>query len=399
LKLAGDTLRNNISGKSVVILGSTGSIGCRALDVMRSLGSDWKVVGLTAGSNWQKLADQAKEFLPEAVAIADDRCYAQLKQALKNTCVNVLAGLDGVEAVAAMPEADITLCAIVGSASIRPAFAAVRSGKVLALASKEALVVTGDLLLAEVCKANTVIIPVDSEHSAVFQTLRAGRAEDVVGITLTASGGPFLHWPAEKIRNATLEQALNHPTWAMGPKITIDSSTMMNKALEIIEAHHLFDLPADQIRVVIHPESIVHSLAEFCDGVMIAQLSEPDMAVPIQYALTWPKRTRGIATRLDLSKIGRLTFLEPDHQKFPALDLAYSAAKLGGSAPAVLNAANERAVECFIEKRITFGDIVNLTAEVLSQHKHTARPELDELFEIDRWARKEVMRCLNPQCR
>lgn len=383
-----------MAGKTIVILGSTGSIGSRALDVISSLGPDWHVAGLSAGSNWRTLAEQARKFLPRLVAISDERHYEPLKAELKDTPVDVTAGANAVEQMAAMAEADITLCAIVGSASIGPAFAAARSGKVLALASKEALVVTGDLLLEAAREAGATIIPVDSEHSAVFQAIQAGRTDQVQTITLTASGGPFLNWPIEKIKAATLEEALNHPTWSMGKKITIDSATMMNKALEIIEAHHLFNLPAEHIKVLIHPESIVHCLVEFVDGVMIGQLSEPDMAIPIQYALTWPDRQPGIAQPLNLGKIGRLTFIEPDREKFPAIDLAFSVVELGGSAPAVLNAANEQAVDCFINARISFGQIVELTRRVLLRHNYKFAPDLDELLAIDRWAREEVIRCM-----
>ena len=381
--------------KSVAILGSTGSIGRRALDVLRALGANWHVVALTAGGNWKELARQAREFQPQMVALADEQGYLPLKDSLKNLPINVLCGGEGIVSAATWPGADVVLCAIVGAASIEGALAALGAGKNLALASKEAMVVAGQQVLAAAKKSGAAIIPVDSEHSAIFQALQAGSGHDVCDITLTASGGPFLHWPVDKVKNATLEQALNHPTWSMGKKITIDSATMMNKALEIIEAHYLFGVRPEQIKVVIHPESIVHSLVEFCDGVVMAAMSLPDMALPIQYALTWPGRVAGIAARLNLNEIGALTFLEPDRVKFPAIDLGYAAAAQAGSAPAVLNAANEQAVDCFLRGRISFGQIVELTQEVLARHSHQASPTLPELARIDRWARDEVFRCLN----
>jgi len=381
-------------GKAVVILGSTGSIGTRALDVIRALGMDYPVVGLAAGGNWRKLAEQALEFRPKRVVLADERHLADLREALSGSGIAVAGGAAAVEELAAQPEADFVLCAIVGSISIRPALAAVRAGKQLGLASKEALVVTGALILEEAAKSGARIIPVDSEHSAIFQAVLAGKADEVAAITLTASGGPFLHWPLEKMRAATVRDALDHPKWSMGRKITIDSATMMNKALEIIEAHYLFGMPAESIRVAIHPEAIVHSLVEFSDGVFIAQLSQPDMAMPIQYALTWPDRRPCIGPKLDLTACGPLTFLEPDRQRFPALELAYAAARAGGSAPAVINAANERAVGRFLNEEIPFHRIVEATQTVLASHRPISRPSLDALLEADRWARDEVDRCL-----
>jgi len=381
-------------GKSVAILGSTGSIGERTLDVIRSLGGDWRVVGLTAGSNWRGLIEQAREFTPRQIAIADAQHYGALRDALGNSSIEVLCGPEGVAEVASLAEAQFILCAIVGSASIEPTLSAARCGKDLGLASKEALVAAGKLLLDQARNSGARIIPVDSEHSAIFQALQSGKKEELSQIMLTASGGPFLDWPIEKIKKATPAHAMNHPTWSMGKKITIDSATMMNKGLELIEAHYLFGLSADRIRVVIHPESVVHSLVEFCDGVMIGQLSQPDMAIPIQYALTWPERKAAPASRLDLAALGRLTFMEPDREKFPALDLARQAARMEGSAPAVMSSANEQAVECFAQGRISFPEIVELTAEVLSRHDYNARPNLPELLEIDRWARNEVLRCL-----
>lgn len=381
-------------GKSVVILGSTGSIGRRTLDVIRSLGPRWKAVGLAAGSDWKQLSEQARSVGAKKVAIADRQYYQRLCESLADSDVEVLCGSEGICEVAGMEGGDFALCAISGFESLGPAITAIRSGKDVGLASKEALVVAGQIFLEEAKASGSRVVPVDSEHSAVFQSLQSGSEGEVAGITLTASGGPFLHWPADKVQDATLAEAMNHPTWSMGEKITIDSATMMNKALEIIEAHYLFDLPADRIKVVIHPESIVHSLVEFCDGAMIGQLSEPDMALPIQYALTWPVREKGITNTLDLAAIGRLTFIEPDRAKFPALDLGYLAVEQGGSVPAVLNAANEQAIECFVNGAISFGRIVELTGEVVSRHERLERPNMAQLVAVDRWARKEVLECL-----
>ncbi len=381
-------------GKRIVILGSTGSIGTRTIEVVRNLGEDWRVVGLAAGGNWRRLAEQAREILPKRVVIAEERFYHELKDALKGLPIEVSAGQEQVESLSAMGEADFIVCAIVGARSITSVLRAIDAGKDIGLASKEALVLAGRVVMSRAKEKGINLLPIDSEHSAIFQSMQAGDRKEVNRIILTASGGPFRDWPVERIRNATLEQALAHPTWSMGTKITVDSATMMNKSLEIIEAHHLFDIDASNIDVLIHPESIAHSFVEFCDGSVIGQLSVPDMAMPIQYALTWPMRSKCIGNHLDLSAVGRLHFHKPDFDKFPALKLGYEVADVGGTAGAVFNAANEQAVEVFIQGKINFGEIVDLIKRVLDRHKFKSNPELEELFELDRWARQEIIKCL-----
>jgi 1-deoxy-D-xylulose-5-phosphate reductoisomerase len=380
--------------KNIVVLGSTGSIGRRTLDVALALGEECRIEGLAAGRNWQELAKQARKFLPKHVAIADEQYYDLLKNALKDLPIEVSAGESSVQSLAELSEVNFVLCAIVGAQSILSVLKAIDAGKTIGLASKEALVLAGEQVMARAKEKGVKILPVDSEHSAVFQCLQAGQKREVHRIILTASGGPFRDWPKEKIRSATLEQALNHPTWSMGKKITIDSATMMNKALEIIEARHLFDTPVDTIEVVIHPESIVHSLVEYCDGAMIGQFSLPDMALPIQYALTWPERRDGINRRLNLADVGKLNFYKPDYEKFPSLRLAYEVAARGGTCGAVLNAANEKAVEFFIAGKIKFGEITELVEKVLTNHNWISKPGLEELLQADKWAREEVIRCI-----
>lgn len=381
-------------GKNIVILGSTGSIGKRTLDVIRELGEGWKVVGLAAGSNWQALARQARQFLPAEVVISDERHYERLKDAVKDLPIKVSAGSAAVENLAELPASDFVVCAIVGARSILSVLRGIEAGKDIGLASKEALVLAGKLVMSRAKAKGVNLLAVDSEHSAVFQAMQAGRHEEINRIVLTASGGPFRDWTQDTIYNATLKEALNHPTWSMGKKITIDSATMMNKALEIIEAHYLFDLPGDKIEVLIHPESIVHSLVEFCDGSVMGQFSVPDMAIPIQLALTWPQRRPCIGRALNLAEIGQLNFYKPDFEKFPALRLAYEVADRGGTAGAVFNAANEQAVETFMAGNIKFGEIVEIIERVFQDHPWMENPSLDELLQADQWARNEVNQCL-----
>ncbi len=292
-----------------------------------------------------------------------------------------------------MSEANFVICAIVGARSITSVMHAINAGHDIGFASKEALVLAGKQIMSLAREKKINMLPIDSEHSAIFQAMQAGTSKEVHKIILTASGGPFRDWPTKKMQDATLSQALEHPTWSMGTKITVDSATMMNKALEIIEAHYLFDMPASQIDVLIHPESIAHSFVEFCDGSVIGQFSIPDMAMPIQYALTWPvRKNMCISKRLDLSAIGLLHFHKPDFEKFPALKLGYEVAQAGGTSGAVFNAANEQAVEIFIQGKIRFGKIVELIERVLDKHEFKSEPKLEELFELDRWARQEILR-------
>jgi 1-deoxy-D-xylulose-5-phosphate reductoisomerase len=381
-------------GKGIVILGSTGSIGRRTLDVVQGLGDGWHVIGLAASQNWQELAKQARKFMPRYVAIADERYLDLLRNALRDLPIEVCAGNNAVSNLSQVPEADFVLCAIMGAQSISSVLRAIDAGKDVGLASKEALVLAGEQVMSRAREKGVKLLPVDSEHSAVFQSLQAGRREEVNRIILTASGGPFRSWTKEAIYNATLEQALNHPTWAMGKKITIDSASMMNKALEIIEAKHLFDVSADAIEVVVHPESIVHSLVEFNDGAVIGQFSIPDMAIPIQYALTWPERKECIGRRLNLAEICQLSFYKPDYEKFPALRLAYEVASRGGTCGAVFNAANERSVEYFMSGEIKFGEITKMVERVLVDHDWISKPGLEDLLRADQWARDEVDRCI-----
>ncbi len=378
--------------KRVIILGSTGSIGRSALDVTQNLSADVQIVGLAARTNWEPLAEQARDFVPQAVCIAEEQHFDDLRKMCPRE-THVIAGPEGLVELVTMLDADFVLAGIVGAAGLPATLAAVERGLDVGLANKESLVVAGALLMPLAEERGSTLIPVDSEHSAIFQALHAGHRDDVRRVHLTASGGPFRSWPLERIRAATLDDALNHPTWSMGPKITIDSATMMNKTLEIIEAHWLFNLPVDQIDVLIHPESVVHSMVEFNDGSLIAQLGTPDMKTPIQYALTYPRRVSGIADALDWSQARCLNFEPPDFERFPALRLGYEAAQNGGTAGAVLNAANEIAVERFRRGEIDFGQIVEFTELALTRYAHEEHPTLDALLEADAWARTEVSRC------
>jgi 1-deoxy-D-xylulose-5-phosphate reductoisomerase len=376
--------------KRIAILGSTGSIGRNALRVIDALGPEYSVVALSAHSNIELLAEQTKQYKPKFVAVTNPEYTEQFRGFLGDFSVKVLEGADGLVEAAELEDVDIVLTAIVGAAGLPAVFAAARSGKQLAVANKEPLVVAGELLMSEIKKNGGVILPVDSEHSAVFQAMQSGTCEEVDKIILTASGGPFRGINGEDIRNVTLEQALDHPVWNMGPKITVDSATLMNKAFEIIEARWLFDMPVEKIEVLIHPESIIHSLVEFVDGSVVAQLGEPDMCLPIQYALTYPKRVEGIAKRLKLEDISKLTFEKPDLETFRAIDLAYEVARAGGTAAAVFNAANEAAVEEFLAGGIEFVNILELIEYCLDKHDIKTSASIEELLDADAWARKEV---------
>jgi 1-deoxy-D-xylulose-5-phosphate reductoisomerase len=323
----------------------------------------------------------------------------QLRSAIEGLNVKILAGADSLVEIAQLADVDIVLTAVVGAAGLPAVLAAARKGKTLAIANKEPLVIAGRLLTKTAKENSSIILPVDSEHSAIFQAMQSGRREEVNRIILTASGGPFRKMTAQQIQNVTLEDALAHPVWNMGPKITVDSATMMNKALEIIEAHWLFDVPVDKIEVLIHPESIVHSLVEFVDGSVMAQMSIPDMCLPIQYALTYPRRVAGIAKRLRLDELGSLTFEKPNLETFRALALGFEIARIGGTAAVVFNAANEAAVREFLAGKIKFANIVELIEHCLDKHSVKTEVSLEELFEADAWARKEVVECLNQKVR
>ena len=374
------------------ILGSTGSIGRSTLDVIDHLGPRCQVVALGAGSRTQELARQARKYRPAYVAIADASRVNELSGMLGRD-VTILDGEEGLVGLVERSNCDCVVAAVVGAAGLPATLRAIELGKTVAVANKEILVVAGSIIMPLARRTGARLIPVDSEHSAIYQAMHAGRPCEVRKVYLTASGGPFRIDAAENMRNATVADALNHPTWSMGPKITIDSATMMNKAMEIIEAKWLFDLRPDQIEVLIHPESIIHSLVEFCDGSMVAQLGMPDMRTPIQYALTYPERLPCRSEPLDLVRTGQMNFHAPDFEKFPALGLGYEAARRGGTAGAVLNAANESAVALFRNGEICFGEIVELTSEVSRRHEFIAEPTLEQLLAADRWARSEVNQC------
>jgi len=377
--------------KQIAILGSTGSIGRNALEVIDALGVGYQVVALSAHTSVRLLADQARRYRPGFLAVTDADYARQLGELVGDLDVEILAGPDALVKIAQLDQVDVVLAAVVGAAGLPALLAAGRRGKRLAIANKEPLVIAGELLTEETQKHGGIILPVDSEHSAVFQAMQSGTRQEVKRIILTASGGPFRQATAEELQDVTLEQALSHPVWNMGPKITVDSATMMNKAFEIIEARWLFDMPVDRVEVLIHPESIVHSLVEFVDGSTIAQLGEPDMCLPIQYALTYPARVAGIAKELRLEEIGTLTFAKPDFRTFRSLSLAYEVAQTGGTAPVVFNAANEAAVEEFLAGRIKFVSIVEFIEHCLDKHNIKTKVSLEELLEADAWARREVM--------
>ncbi len=376
--------------RKIAILGSTGSIGRNALRVIDALGPDYKVVALTGHSNVELLAEQSRRFLPDFIGITDPSKAGELKERLGGAGGRILAGPESMTEIAALDDVDIVITAVVGAAGLEAVLEAAKKPKVLAIANKEPLVIAGELLTATAKENGATILPVDSEHSAIFQALQAGNADEVNKIILTASGGPFRKATAEQIEKVTVKEALAHPTWSMGPKITVDSATMMNKALEVIEAVWLFDTPVEKIDVLIHPESIIHSMVEFVDGSVIAQMSPPDMCLPIQYALTYPRRLEGISSHIDFGKMGSLTFEEPDRSIFRALDLGFEVARMGGSAPVVFNAANEAAVEEFLAGRIKFVKIVELIEHCLNIHDIKSKMSLDELLEADRWARGQV---------
>jgi 1-deoxy-D-xylulose-5-phosphate reductoisomerase len=374
--------------KNVVLLGSTGSIGTSTIKVAEDLPGQFRLIGLAAGNNADLLLEQTRKHEPKAICIADATKAEPLRAALAGK-VEVRTGSEGLLALATMPEAHIVLIAIVGTAGLQPALAAIRAGKDIAVASKEILVMAGEIVMNEARKYGVRVLAVDSEHSAIFQCLEDKPAHSVRKLWLTASGGPFGKTPKEEFAGITVERALKHPSWVMGRKITIDSATLFNKGLEMIEARWLFDIEMARVDVVVHPQSIVHSMVEFVDGSMIAQLSTPDMCLPIQYALTYPNRVRSDRVQTNLAKLGTLTFEEPDAERFPALRLARRAGEEGGTLPAVLNAANEVAVEAFLNRKITFVQITELVARTMERHQVVAHPALDQILAADQWARTD----------
>jgi 1-deoxy-D-xylulose-5-phosphate reductoisomerase len=374
--------------KNIAILGSTGSIGVQTLDVARNL--NIRVSALTANSNIDLVEKQAREFMPQLVSIGDSTLALELERRLKGLNIEIHYGMEGLKAAASMAAADTVVTSIVGVAGLIPTIEAIRHGKNIALANKETLVTAGSIVMSEAAAHGVSIFPVDSEHSAIYQCLAANRRQDVGRLILTASGGPFRGKTPAELEKVTVAQALKHPNWNMGSKITIDSATLMNKGLEVIEARWLFDFTPDRIKVVVHPQSIIHSMVEYVDGSIIAQLGSPDMRIPIQLALTWPDRSMNEFSRLDLLKCGSLTFEEPDRESFPCLGLAFEALKAGGTMPAVMNGANEAAVELFLKEKTGFCDIPRLISRVMQAHCVNIKPGLDDIIEVDRWARKMV---------
>jgi 1-deoxy-D-xylulose-5-phosphate reductoisomerase len=381
--------------RHLAVLGSTGSIGVTTLDIVGRFPDRFAVTALAGGRNVARLAEQVRRFRPEFVAVADDDAARELRSLLGDARLDILAGPDGLDAVATAAGTDLLVSGLVGAIGLRPTLAALHAGIDVALANKEALVVSGEVMKRAAREAGAALLPLDSEHNAIFQALHGHRREDLRRILLTASGGPFLHTPAAELATVTREQALTHPTWKMGAKITIDSATLMNKGLEVIEARWLFDLRPAEISVVIHPQSIVHSMVEFIDGSVLAQMGIPDMAVPISYALAFPERLpMDHLPSLDLPKVGKLEFFEPDVGKFPCLALAFRALEAGGTVPAALNAANEVAVAAFLAGGIGFGAIPETLSAVLDRHDARAADSLEDVLEADRWARADAQRCI-----
>ncbi len=378
--------------RRVAVLGSTGSIGTSALDVVRHLSDRLEIFGLTAHSKWEQLAEQCRAFKPPLAVLTDSEAFRRADRACFPRETELLCGQDAVCRLVSEPAVDVVLSAVVGAAGLQGTWAALEAGKTVALANKETLVVGGPLITDLAAKRGGRLLPVDSEHSAIFQALTGHKASDVARVVLTASGGPFRGKTAAELEQITPAQALKHPTWQMGPKITVDSATLMNKALEVIEARWLFDLTAEQIDVIVHPESMVHSFVEFVDGSILAQLSPPDMRLPIQLALTYPARLCGPTKRLDWRTLATLHFEPPDRETFTALDLGFEVVKQGGSCGAVLNAANEAAVARFLHGNFPFLDIARCCRAVLDAHDFDPRPTLDGLLVLDRWARQEVAR-------
>lgn len=371
--------------KKIAILGSTGSIGTQTLDVIRAHSDELEVVALAAGSNKERLKEQIREFHPELVSLSDERKAQELKEELAGEAVEVVCGMDGLIEVAGIDSADVVVTAVVGMMGILPTMEAIRKGKDIALANKETLVTAGHLIIPMAREYGVSILPVDSEHSAIFQCLQGEPKKALDKILLTASGGPFRGKSAEFLETVTLEDALNHPNWSMGPKITIDSSTMVNKGLEVMEAKWLFGVDYSQIEVVIQPQSIIHSMVQYIDGAVIAQLGTPDMRVPIEYALFYPERRSLPGDRLDFSKLSQITFEKPDYKVFRGLSLAIEAGKTGGTMPTVFNAANERAVAKFLKGEIKYTDIVRSIEKCMDAHKVSAHPDLEEILATEQW--------------
>jgi 1-deoxy-D-xylulose-5-phosphate reductoisomerase len=383
--------------KRLSILGSTGSIGIQTMEVVRSNRELFSIEAITANSSIDLLEQQAEEFRPKLVVVLDESKYSELKSRV-GAITEVATGLEGLIAAATISGADTVVSSIVGIAGLIPTYHAIMNKKHIALANKETLVAGGRLIMSKAKEHNISILPVDSEHSAIFQSIGSNKKSQLSKLILTASGGPFRTKTQEEMLHVTLSDALNHPNWKMGKKITVDSATLMNKGLEVIEASWLFDVSAEEIEVCVHPQSIIHSMVEFVDGSVIAQLGLPDMKLPIQYALTFPERLPMAGEKLDLTKIGTLTFEKPDTAKFPCLKLAYDALKLGDGACISVNGANEAAVELFLNGKISFRDIPRLISGVLEKHETVNNPTLDEIIEIDKWARNVTLEMYEKRC-
>jgi len=374
--------------KRLVILGSTGSIGVSTLDVVAQFPDKFQIVGLAAGSKDDVLEEQIRAFHPKVVALSSPDAAKRLRSRIDTTQVEVMDGEGGLCEVARFPECDLVISAIVGGAGLKPTLAALQAGRQVALANKEPMVMAGQLMQQEAQAHGVTIFPIDSEHSAIFQSMEGHRKVDIRRVVLTASGGPFWDWDAADLEHVTPEQALKHPNWTMGAKITIDSATLMNKGLEVIEARWLFDLPVAQIDVVIHRESIIHSLVEYCDGSVLSQLGHPDMRAPISYAMNYPERVPLHPPLLDLGKIGKLTFFPPNTEKFPCLQLAYDALTGEAGLPATLNAANEIAVHAFLKNQIAFLDIPKVIQETMAAYSPTPLSSIEDVLDVDQWARR-----------
>mgnify|MGYP003335278941 CR=1 FL=1 len=376
--------------KTIIILGSTGSIGTNTLDIVQRFPDEFRVAGLTAGNNIDKLEEQIRAFAPRVVAVSQEAAAVTLRQRCAGLPVEVLSGEAGIAQVASLPEAELVISAIVGAAGLVPTLTAIRSGKHIALANKEPMVMAGKLMQEEAHKHGVRIFPVDSEHSAIFQSLEGHRLQDVRRLILTASGGALWTVAKDELQHVTPERALKHPNWKMGSKITIDSATLMNKGLEVVEARWLFDIPETRIEVMVHRESIIHSLVEYEDRSMIAQLGLPDMRTPISYAMRYPERLPLDLPSLDLTEIGTLSFCKPDHDRFPCLNLGYESLRTGGTMPATMNAANEIAVDAFLNGGIRFTEIAEVIRQTMDAHAPKTVATLEDALEADRWAREKA---------
>ena len=376
--------------KNISLLGSTGSIGQSTLSVVEKYPDRFRIVALAAGINVDFLEKQVRKFKPAIVATASEESAEGLRKRCTDLKIRIFSGVEGMIQVATAEDADITVSAIVGTAGLVPTMAAICSGKDIALANKEVLVTAGELVMAESRTRRVSILPVDSEHSAIFQCLHAGQKKDIRKLILTASGGPFRNYPQKELARVSLAQALNHPNWSMGKKITIDSATLMNKGLEVIEARWLFDMEPEKVKVLVHPQSIIHSMVEYQDGAVVAQLGMPDMKGPIAYALSYPERLPDVSPPLDLVSVGMLTFEEPDMERFPCLAYAYESFKAGGTMPAVLSAANEIAVKYFLEEKIDYQDIARVIKTTMDAHTPSPLKTVEEALKADHWARQKA---------